>query len=406
MLRVLLLSPLQGHDPACGDLVYTDSLLADPPDGVQYETYVDALARGALREHGNRSAFKLAVQNRRRVVAEGSLTAIAHLINRMRRARWLFWEPFRFFSVAVGEYDVIHLHVFSARFLNLPCPLIVSNAAPLRFLYTKARGYSERRAAILEHVEMALGSALGVNVVSYDLPQATRLVAFTEFLKCWYVNRGIMPTEQIDVVPIFIPSAKPAQGRTSPRRIGFIAKDFDAKGGQILLTAFEQVRRVRPDTELCIVGCPPRIKSEEAAQRGITWIPFIDRHELLAAILPTFDVFGYPTQFDGLPLVVLEAMAHGIPIATSDYQAMPAILGNGLAGLVSPVGDARALAANLSHLLAPAVNRRYRASAREHFESTYSAQAVRPRLLKCYQAAIEEWKSSKPVGRVLQCSEA
>ena len=55
-MRVLLLSPLRGLDPACGDIVHTEALLASPPDGVQYETYAEALARGALIEHATRAA--------------------------------------------------------------------------------------------------------------------------------------------------------------------------------------------------------------------------------------------------------------------------------------------------------------------------------------------------------------
>src|SRR5205823_6014503 len=153
----------------------------------------DALSRGALIEHGNRAAAGRAVKSGREVLPELALTGAAKLLNKARGARWLFWEPFRFFSVRPGEYDLVHVHVFSAKFLSLPCPLVVSNAAPLRYLYSEARCYGPARVRLLEGIEQGLGRLLGVNVTSYRLPQASRMIAFTQYLRDWYVRRRIMP---------------------------------------------------------------------------------------------------------------------------------------------------------------------------------------------------------------------
>jgi hypothetical protein len=128
-LRVLLISPLPKIDPACGDVTYTESLLANPPEGVEYETYADAMSRGTLVEHGTRRALKEAWARGDGRVGAALMTIGCKLLNLLRRSRWLFWEPYRFFSVVPGAYDLIHLHTFSARFLDLPCPLVVSNAA-------------------------------------------------------------------------------------------------------------------------------------------------------------------------------------------------------------------------------------------------------------------------------------
>jgi len=104
--------------------------------------------------------------------------------------------------------------------------------------------------------------------------------------------------------------------------------------------------------------------------------------------MPSFSVFAYPTQFDGMPLTVLEALALGTPVATSDYQAMPEIVPEGVAGLVSAVGDARGLANSILALLEPSMNAQFRTTARAHFESTFSAAAVRPQLAQAYKAAV------------------
>ena len=54
IVRVLLMSPVSGHDIPGGDVSYTEALLARPPAGVTYTTYVDALREGTLVERGRR----------------------------------------------------------------------------------------------------------------------------------------------------------------------------------------------------------------------------------------------------------------------------------------------------------------------------------------------------------------
>lgn len=387
-MKVLLISPLPKVDPPCGDITYTETLLAHPPEGVQYETYAEALAHGTLQEHGTGRALKVACRSRQRLAEELRLTVVYKSVNGLRKRRWLFWEPYRFFSVKPGAYDLIHMHVFSARFRDLSCPLVVSNAAPQRFLYTQARAYSEGRTRALEIIEKRLGRALGMNVNSYSLPQATRLVVFTQFLKDWYVRNQIMPADKIDIAPIYLPSVPPRRLSAHPHRIGFVAKDFNAKGGATLLKAFERVRTSQPNTELWIVGCPPQSDEASLLALGIHWLAYTPRDVLMCEIFPSFDVFAYPTQFDGLPLVVLEAMANGIPIATSDYQAMPEIIGYGRAGMVSPVGNAEALAANILKLLEPSYNSQSCQASQGHFEAFYSATSVKPLLRASYEAAM------------------
>lgn len=387
-MKVLLLSPLPKIDPACGDVTYTQTLLDNPPAGVEYESYTDAIARGALIEHGKRRSLARAIREGDGLGRELALAAASAPLNRARRARWLFWEPFRFFSVREGEYDAIHMHVFSARFFDLDCPLVVSNAAAHRFLYSEARRYSRRRVDVMEAVDLALGKAMGVNVNTYHLPQATRVISMTHYFKRWCLSRQLAPSNTIDVVPFFLPSAPSAPSKPRPWHVGFTALEFSAKGGPTVLKAFDQVRTVRPDARLTIVGSPPQIDDAQAESRGIHWLGRVPRERLLGELLPSFDVLAYPTGFDGMPFVVLEALSRGVPVAASDYQALPEMLGHGRAGLVSAVGDADALAHNILALLEPQANAHFRRQAREHFETHYSADVVRPQLLRTYERAI------------------
>lgn len=375
-MRVLLISPLRGLDPPCGDITYTETLLRHPPEGVIYETYASALAAGRLIEHANRRRFR----------REPVITGFNKLINIARSKRWLFWEPFRYFSLAPGAYDVVHLHVFSAAFWKMDCPLVVTCGAPQTDLYADRRGNTPARVARMLRAEKVLARMLGINSCAVALPQAARAAVYTTYYRDWLVAHGVIAREKIDVVPIMHePDLRPIEPRV-PARIGFVANDFNAKGGAVLLKAFDIVKRKSPHAELVIVGTGRPAGVGEA--EGVEWLGQIDRDRLLREVMPSFDIFAYPTPHDCFSYVMLEAMAAGCAIATSDYVSMPEAVDYGKAGMVSPVGDHARLSENIIALLDPRTNLQFRAAARQRFLEHFSFDAVAPKLMQTYQAAL------------------
>jgi glycosyltransferase involved in cell wall biosynthesis len=91
---------------------------------------------------------------------------------------------------------------------------------------------------------------------------------------------------------------------------------------------------------------------------------------------------------DGLPNVVLEAMASGAPLVASDAGAITSVVRDGDTGLVAPAGDAAALTRALTRLAAaPAVRERLGASARAAVERDFDAQRCTRRFVSVLREA-------------------
>ncbi len=389
-VRVLLLSPSPGADVPCGDVTYTEMLLANPPDGIVYTAYPDALRTGSLIELSARSGGAGA---RCSSLRRWWFLGLSAGVNRLRRSGLLFRESIRVFEIRPEAFDLVHVHVFSTRFVGPHPPIVSSAAIPLRYLYRDAFGWSMWRVRIAEIFDAVLAALLRADRNMYRLRQAAQAIPFTEPQAQAYRDAGFSP-DRIEVIPIPV-GDNPARRDPArpPRSIGFIAKDFDAKGGNQVLDAFERLRQSRPDLRLLIAGSPPRLPPYELDRRGITWLPYVERDALLAEVLPQIDVLAYPTRVDGLPFVVVEAMAAGVPVVTSDYLALPSIVGD--AGIaVTP--DTEQVTAAIEQLLDPERNCHASHAARRRYEAVFSSEIVRSRLGRAYRRALRDSGCDEP----------
>ena len=139
---------------------------------------------------------------------------------------------------------------------------------------------------------------------------------------------------------------------TVPRRqqaptILFVGNDFVRKGGRVLLEAFERVRSVIPDARLQLVGTDPGI----SAQLGVEVLGRIRDRARVAELYAGASAFAIPSFFDPYPLVLLEAMAFGLPVVTTAQTGTPEMVTDGITGRVVDLGDAGQLADALLEVL-------------------------------------------------------
>jgi glycosyltransferase involved in cell wall biosynthesis len=162
----------------------------------------------------------------------------------------------------------------------------------------------------------------------------------------------------------------------------FVGKQFERKGGPLLLEAFRRVRTRFPDARLVIVGptTPP------ASEPGVEWRGNLDKNKpeewaRMAAAYHEADVFCLPSLFEPFGIVILEAMFFGLPCVGTAAWAIPEMIVDGETGYTVPRDDVGALADRLSELLAdPPRAHRMGLAGRRRAEERFSWEAVAARM--------------------------
>jgi glycosyltransferase involved in cell wall biosynthesis len=126
------------------------------------------------------------------------------------------------------------------------------------------------------------------------------------------------------------------------------------KGRRLIAAAFAALAPDRPALALTLVG--PSSQDEVLAdfpaelRARVRVLPSLSPSEV-AEELPRHDIFVFPSLFEGGPLTLLEAMAAGLAVVTSDCYAMAEVVTNGKDGLLVSPGDAEAFTAAIGRLL-------------------------------------------------------
>lgn len=151
----------------------------------------------------------------------------------------------------------------------------------------------------------------------------------------------------------------PARG---PRRVVAVGRMVYKKGFEYLIDAAPRILERFPDAEIVIGGGGELLPElEERAERlgvsGRVRFPGALSHDQVLELIATGELFVMPSvrdpagNVDGLPIVVLEAMAAGKPVVATDVSGMPLAVTDDESGLLVPERDAPALAQAVVEIL-------------------------------------------------------
>jgi glycosyltransferase involved in cell wall biosynthesis len=189
--------------------------------------------------------------------------------------------------------------------------------------------------------------------------------------------------------PEAVEAARRALGVDAGTRVvGLVARLVPQKGVDTFIRAIEIVRRSRRDVVFAIVGVGPlevelRALAEARGFRGdLRWVT--DGTPGVAA-MRWFSIGVLSSRWEGLPLVLLEYMASGIPVVTTNVQGCRDAVTAQHAELVEP-DDPAALAAAIERLLAdPDRARCHAAAARARFEEVFTLDVMTHQVRALYR---------------------
>jgi len=295
-------------------------------------------------------------------------------------------------ALAEGPFDALFYNTQTVALFGLPlmrrCPTIISaDATPIN-MDSVAAGYDHRPASgtPLDHLKFVWQRRV--------FRRATALVAHSEWVKeSMILHYGVHP-ERVSVIPLGIEvrdwatPTRAAPNFTSRRaRLLFVGGEFERKGGRILLEAFSNGLSRR-----CALDIVTRDQSVESAEsvrvhRGIN-AGSLEIKQLFA----NADLFVFPTLGDCSPQVVIEAMASGLPVISTDVGAIREEVEDGVTGILVPPGDANALARAVNVLLDdPGLLVTYGAAGRRAAERLFDADRNYSKVFDVIKRSIDEF---------------
>jgi len=160
----------------------------------------------------------------------------------------------------------------------------------------------------------------------------------------------------------------------------------------VVVRAFAEVKKEYPEAQLDLVGNGPLEGDVRklVADLHLTDVNFtgVVSHREIGKYYDQADIFINGSWLDNMPLSVIEAFAAGTPVVTTSPECMPYLVQHERTGLLSPVGDEKALAANVIRLLRdPALAARLAQNAHDESQN-YTWEAVREQWLNTYRGLV------------------
>lgn len=185
--------------------------------------------------------------------------------------------------------------------------------------------------------------------VEHDL--ARRIVVASSFTRNTLVENGVAP-EKIRLNPYGVDCSRFISRRRTdhrPMRFCFVGSITARKGIPQLLEVWQRLHPA--DAELWLIG--PAEPSVARLLRGFHNVFYKGPvpHNEMPAVLEQCDIFVFPSFYEGFALVILEAMACGLPVITTTATAGPDIIRHGEDGWVIAPGDDAALTGALEYCL-------------------------------------------------------
>jgi len=294
------------------------------------------------------------------------LRGIIRLINLIRR----------------GKYDLVHVHLFPADLFVA----MVSLFLPKRVVYVFSEHsvFNRRRSKVIFKL-----------VDGFTYSRYRKIVCVSslvqESLHKWIKNTK----NKTVVIKNAIPVRELVRDKEKIYDLLFVGRLEKAKGVDILLTAVQIIgENYKRDLRVAIVGGGSLEKDMESLAKDLkvsTTVEFLGVRNDVANLMKKSKIFVLPSRWEGLPMVLLEAMANGIPVVSTPVGGIPEVIEEGKDGILVPPENPEALAKAIKLLLdSPELQKRMAQNAYGKVKEKYSITKYTIDLLDLYKKLLEK----------------
>jgi len=257
------------------------------------------------------------------------------------------------------EYSVVNLHApwgyayarKRRRRRGSPPYVLTMQGAEERYVYAMRREAEKGRAQYFRwrnrlwhrafHLRMYRGAIRGADyaiTANREAAASLQLRHGMDAERVWFVPNGVDES--------FFVERSPGDGT----RLLFVGTWLDRKGIYYLRDAFVRIATRNPKARLTVAGCiteEPEVRRwfPATVQERLRVLPFV-RVDEMPRVYAEHDVFVLPSLMEGMPLSLLEAMACGLAVVTTDTCGMPDVVEDGYNGLlVKPACEEKLLGA-------------------------------------------------------------
>ncbi|MFF7757675.1 glycosyltransferase [Streptomyces griseorubiginosus] len=205
------------------------------------------------------------------------------------------------------------------------------------------------------------------------------------------VNAG-MPAERLAVKHNFVPDPD-ARRTDTGEHVLYLGRLAEAKGVRLLMAAWDEIAAGGGvGVPLVIAGTGPleaEVSAWAAGRDDVRWVGLLDTAECQKAIARSVAVVAPSTWLEAFGLVVVEAMAAGVPVVAAGHGAFVELVEDGVTGLLHRPGESASLASGIRRIAAePDRNRAMGEAARRRYEQGFSPAVGLDRLVEEYRTAI------------------
>jgi glycosyltransferase involved in cell wall biosynthesis len=190
--------------------------------------------------------------------------------------------------------------------------------------------------------------------------------------------------------------------------VGMVSRVAPAKDFATLIRAAGRVVSTIPTVRFLIVGDHSQVQINREHYEEVKGLItaagllhnfiFTDHRDDVDRLLSAMDVFVLSSKTEGLPLVILEAMAQGKPVLATSVGGVPELIRDGKTGLLHPPSDHESLAGQLISLLQDRTKRTELGEAgREEVRANFTREQFGTRVVNLYRKMIGKTRANVAV---------